>query len=48
MMGFLGSTKGGDPVPMRDIEINKILGRVDEMASPKMKVSIFLLLLEKL
>ena len=32
VMGFLGATKGGDPVPMRDAEINKILGRVDEMA----------------
>ena len=32
VMGFLGSSKGGDPLPMRDIEINKILGRVDEMA----------------
>ncbi len=32
VMGFLGSSKGGDPLPMRDVEINKILGRVDEMA----------------
>ena len=32
VLGFLGATKGGDPVPMRDIEINKILGRVDEIA----------------
>ena len=31
-MGFLGATKGGDPVPMRDAEINRILGRVDAMA----------------
>ena len=40
MMGFLGSTKGGDPVPMRDAEINKILGRVDEMALTDENVSI--------
>ena len=32
VLGFLGSKKGGDPLPMRDAEINKILGRVDEMA----------------
>ena len=32
VLGFLGATKGGIPVPMRQNEINKILGRVDEMA----------------
>ena len=40
VMGFLGATKGGDPVPMRDAEINKILGRVDEMAIADENVSI--------
>ena len=40
VMGFLGSTRGGDPVPMRDAEINKILGRVDEMALTDENVSI--------
>ena len=40
VMGFLGATKGGDPVPMRDAEINKILGRVDEMALTDENVSI--------
>lgn len=40
VMGFLGSTKGGDPVPMRDAEINKILGRVDEMALVDENISI--------
>jgi len=40
VMGFLGATKGGDPVPMRDAEINKILGRVDEMALIDENVSI--------
>ncbi len=29
-LGFLGETKGGDPLPMREAEINRILGRVDE------------------
>ena len=32
VLGFLGATKGGVPVPMRKLEINKILGKVDEMA----------------
>ena len=32
VIGFLGDTKGGDPVPMRQSEVNRILGRVDEMA----------------
>ena len=40
VMGFLGATKGGTPVPMRDAEINKILGRVDEMALSDEHVSI--------
>ena len=32
VMGFLGDTKGGDPVPMRQSEIDHILGRVDQIA----------------
>jgi transcriptional antiterminator NusG len=32
VIGFLGDTKGGDPVPMRQNEINRILGKVDELA----------------
>jgi transcriptional antiterminator NusG len=32
VIGFLGDTKGGDPVPMRQTEVNRILGRVDELA----------------
>ncbi|MFA5752305.1 MAG: transcription termination/antitermination NusG family protein, partial [Bacteroidales bacterium] len=30
--GFLGTVKGGEPVPVRMSEINRILGRVDEQA----------------
>jgi transcriptional antiterminator NusG len=33
IIGFLGDTKGGEPVPMRLSEVNRILGRVDEMAA---------------
>ncbi|MCL1973805.1 MAG: transcription termination/antitermination protein NusG [Bacteroidetes bacterium] len=29
--GFLGETKGGQPVPLRQSEVNRILGRVDEL-----------------
>ena len=32
VIGFLGDTKGGEPVPMRQNEVNRILGRVDELA----------------
>lgn len=32
VIGFLGETKGGDPVPLRKSEINRMLGKVDELA----------------
>lgn len=32
VISFLSETKGGDPVPMRASEVNKMLGRVDELA----------------
>jgi len=32
VIGFLGETKGGDPVPLRLSEVNRILGKVDELA----------------
>lgn len=31
VIGFLSETKGGDPSPLRPAEVNKILGKVDEM-----------------
>jgi len=31
VIGFLGESKGGDPVPMRIGEVNRILGKVDEL-----------------
>ncbi len=31
VIGFLGETKGGSPVPMRISEVNRILGKVDEL-----------------
>lgn len=32
VISFLSSTKGGVPVPMRPSEVNRMLGRVDELA----------------
>ena len=32
MIGFLGETKGGEPVPLRKSEVNRMLGKVDELA----------------
>ena len=31
VLGFLGETRGGDPLPIREAEANRILGKVDEM-----------------
>ena len=32
VIGFLGETKGGDPIPLRISEVNRMLGKVDELA----------------
>ena len=32
VMGFLGNEKGGTPSPMRMSEVNRILGKVDELS----------------
>jgi len=32
VIGFLGETKGGDPVPLRKSEVNRMLGKVDELS----------------
>jgi transcription termination/antitermination protein NusG len=32
VIGFLGETKGGEAIPMRLSEVNRILGKVDELA----------------
>jgi transcriptional antiterminator NusG len=32
VIGFLGEVKGGDPVPLRMSEVNRLLGKVDELA----------------
>ena len=32
VIGFLGETKNGDPVPLRLSEVNRMLGKVDELS----------------
>jgi transcriptional antiterminator NusG len=32
VIGFLGETKGGEPIPLRPSEVNRMLGKVDELA----------------
>ena len=40
VIGFLGETKGGAPVPLRKAEVNRMLGKVDELAEQKATVAI--------
>ena len=32
VIGFLGEKKGGEPVPLRPSEVNRLLGKVDELS----------------
>ena len=36
----MGATKGGDPMPMRTSEVNRILGKVDELAEQEEEMNI--------
>ena len=40
VIGFLGTEKGGDPTPMRQAEVNRILGKVDELAESDEELNI--------
>ena len=40
VIGFLGETKGGDPIPLRQSEVNRMLGKVDELALTTEHISI--------
>jgi len=40
VIGFLGEVKGGEPVPMRKSEINRMLGKVDELSVQNDNVAI--------
>ena len=35
VIGFLGETKRGEPIPLRKSEVNRMLGKVDELALNK-------------
>lgn len=40
VIGFLSGEKNGDPLPMRKAEVNRILGKVDEMMETEEEVKI--------
>ena len=40
VIGFLGAEKGGDPMPMRQSEVNRILGKVDELSETEEEMKI--------
>jgi transcriptional antiterminator NusG len=40
VIGFLGGVKGGDPMPMRISEVNRILGKVDELSENEEEMKI--------
>ena len=40
VIGFLGETKGGEPVPLRQSEVNRLLGKVDELSVKDENVNI--------
>ena len=40
VIGFLSETKGGDPLPLRQTEVNRILGKVDELADSEEEINI--------
>lgn len=40
VIGFLGAEKRGDPMPLRQSEINRILGKVDELAETDEELNI--------
>lgn len=40
VIGFLGAEKGGEPMPLRQAEVNRILGKVDELAESEAQMTI--------
>jgi len=40
VIGFLGAKRGDDPVPLRQAEANRILGKVDELAETEAGMNI--------
>lgn len=40
VIGFLSDKKGGSPIPLRQNEVNRMLGKVDEMADSEAELNI--------
>jgi len=40
VIGFLGAERGGKPIPLRNSEVNRILGKVDELAESEEEVAV--------
>ncbi|HPD95678.1 MAG: transcription termination/antitermination factor NusG [Bacteroidales bacterium] len=40
VMGFLGDPRTGDPIPLRQSEVNRILGKVDELVDSEEELSV--------
>lgn len=40
VIGFLGAEKRGEPAPLRQVEVNRILGKVDELAESEAEFTI--------
>jgi transcriptional antiterminator NusG len=40
VIGFLGAEKRGEPIPLRQTEVNRILGKVDELAESEEAMNI--------
>lgn len=40
VIGFLGGEKGGDPLPMREADVNRLLGKMDELNNEEEEVKI--------
>lgn len=40
VIGFLGAEKGGAPVPLKETEVKRILGKVDELAEQGEEVNV--------
>lgn len=40
VLGFLGTESGGSPTPLRMSEVNRILGKVDELAESEEEINI--------
>ena len=39
-MGFLGDPRTGDPMPLRTAEVNRIIGKVDELVDSEEELNV--------